>query len=203
MTPSSNSSRSRYEASVSPGRDAMRSEAPREPGHGARREFGRLVGDRRGADGEFRQDRLAAARPEGAALGDLDGRGERLGKVGEQRRHLGAALEIVLRGELPALGLGDQPALGDADQRVVRLMVLADGKIGLVGGDQRNPACIGEIEQAAFGLTLDHHAVALQLDIEPVAEQFLHLPATRLRDVALPGREGEIETTGQDRRSAR
>ena len=97
---------------------------------------------------------LRGARPERAALGDLDGRGQRLRQVGEQRRHLGAALEVVLGGELPAVGLGDHAALGDADQRVVRLVVLALGEERLVGGDQRNALRVGELDQRRLGRAL-------------------------------------------------
>ena len=63
------------------------------------------------------------ARAEGAALGDLDRVGERLRQIGEQRAHFGAALEAVLGVELAAVGFGEQPAFGDADQRVMRLVV--------------------------------------------------------------------------------
>src|SRR6202030_1183099 len=60
----------------------------------------RLIGF---AGGEARQDRRRGARPVQATLGDLDRRGDRLRQIGEQRRHLGAALEAVLRRELLAV----------------------------------------------------------------------------------------------------
>ena len=68
---------------------------------------------------------------------DLDGRRERLGQIGEQRRHFGAGLEAVLRRELAAVAVGDQPAFGDAEQRIVRLVVVARGEKRLVGRDER------------------------------------------------------------------
>ena len=77
------------------------------------------------------------ARAEGAALRDLDRVGERLGQIGEQRRHLGAGLEVMLGRELAPVGLGQQAAFGDADQRVMRLVILAPGEERLVGGDER------------------------------------------------------------------
>ena len=46
-------------------------------------------------------------------------------------------LETVLRRQPAAVGLGDEPALGDADQRVVRLVILARREERLVG---RRPA---------------------------------------------------------------
>jgi len=58
-----------------------------------------------------------ASWPERAAFGDLDGRGERFRNVGEQPRHFRPRLEAVIRRQLVAIGLGDQPPAGDAEQR--------------------------------------------------------------------------------------
>jgi hypothetical protein len=76
----------------------------------------------------------------------------------------------VLGGELAAVGLGDHPAFGDADQRVVRFVVLALGKERLVGGDEGDASGIGEPDQRRLDGALGRGAVPLQLDIEPVAE---------------------------------
>ena len=84
MTPSSKSSRSRYSCLAVAGRDAGAGEPPREAGFGALAQFARLV-DHAVADRKTRQDRLLGVRAEGAALGDLDGRGDRLRQIGEQR----------------------------------------------------------------------------------------------------------------------
>ena len=123
------------------------------------------------ADREARQDRRLHPRPEGAALRDLDRRGDRLGQVGEQLGHFRAGLEAVLGRELAPVGLDHQPPFGDADQRVMRLVVFAARKQRLVGGDERDAARIGEFDQRRLGAALGRRAVALQLDIEPVAEQ--------------------------------
>ena len=87
--------------------------------------------------GEARQDRLARQRPEGAAQRDLDAVVERLRQIGEQRAHFGAGLEAMLGRQAAAVGGADQRAFGDAQQRVVRLVIVGGGEIGLVGGDQR------------------------------------------------------------------
>ncbi len=107
MTLSSKASRSRYSSSVRPGASPCVCEPALEPGLRAPAQLGRLV-DRGAllADRKARQDRRCGARPEGAALRDLDRRGERLRQVGEQRRHLGAGLEAMLRRELAAVALG-------------------------------------------------------------------------------------------------
>ena len=163
------------------GRDAVHGEPALKPRFGAPAQLGRLV-DRRAAlaGREARQDRRLRARAEGAALRDLDRRGERLRQVGEQRGHLGAGLEPVLGRELAPVGLGHEPAFGDADQRVVRLVVLARGEERLVGGDQRDAARIGELDQRGFRGALGRGAVALQLDVEPVAEQPQRAPRSAL-----------------------
>ena len=55
-------------------------------------------------------------------------------------------------------------------QRVVGLVVLDGGKARLVGGHERNALGVGEIDERRFDGALVGKAVALQLDIEAVAE---------------------------------
>ncbi len=138
-----------------------------------------------GVGGEARQDRLAHRWAERAAPRDLDGRGQRLRQIGEQHRHLGARLEAVICRQLAAVGFGDQAAFGDRQQRVMGLVVVGGGEIGLVGRDQRQPALIGQVNQRALDQAFGSHAVALQFDIEPVAEQAHQLVAARRRERAL------------------
>ena len=133
-----------------------------------------------GADGEQRQDRLAGQRPIGAALRDLHRRGQRLGQIGEQHRHLGAGLEAVVGSKLEPIGLGDQLAGGDTQQRVVRLVILGAGEMRLVGRDQRQTLVVSEIDQPAFGAALGLGAMTLQFDIQPIAERLLQ-PLAALR----------------------
>ena len=93
----------------------------------------------------------------------------------------------MIRRELLAIGLGDQPAAGDAEQRVMGLVVVGGGKIRLVGRDQRQALGIGEIDQAGLGAALLLDAVTLQFDIEPVAEQACQPVAARRRQRGLIG----------------
>ena len=159
---------------------------------GARVQLGVLV-DLAGAGGELRQDRLAHDRPERATLGDLDGGGERLRQVGEQPGHLGAGLEAVFGGELPPSGLGDQPALGDADQRVMGLVVVGGREQRLVGRDQRQTLGVGEVDEGPLGGAFLGGAMALQLDVEPVAEQPHERLAARRGERRLPGHDRAVE----------
>ena len=123
----------------------MRRHAPFETGLGLPAQFCCLV-DRRCAfaDREARQDRRLRARAKRAALRDLDRRRQRLRQIGEQRRHFGAGLEPMLGRELAAVGFRDHAPLGDADQRVVGLVVLRVREERLVGGDERNALAIGK-----------------------------------------------------------
>ena len=140
-----------------------------------------LARARRGGD-EARQDRLAPPRPEGAALGDLDGVRQGLRQVGEQLRHLLRGLEEMLARQAPPVVLRDVVAAGDAQQRVVRLVVVGRCEVDLVGGHDRQRAGVGELEQHRLGLDLVLEAVTLDLDVEPVAENLLE----RLRDARTP-----------------
>ena len=142
-----------------------------------------------GADGETRQDRFARHRPERAALGDLDGGRQRFGNVGKQHRHLGAGLEAVIWRQLLAVGLGDQPAAGNAEQRIMGFVVVIAGEIRFVGRNQRQAFRIGKIDQPALDAALAVHAVTLQLDIEAIAEQFCQLLAARRRKLGIPRAE--------------
>ena len=113
------------------GRKAVMGEARLEPLARLPAQLLLLVHGLAAGDGETRQDRLARQRPVGAAHGDLDAGLGRLGQVGEQRGHFGAGLEPVLGREAPAVGRREERALGDAEERVMRLVV---------GGGRRNRA---------------------------------------------------------------
>ena len=102
------------------------------------------------ADREARQDRLVRTRSEGAALRDLDRRGERLGQIGKQFDHLRAALEAVLGCQLPPVAFRKQPPFGNADQRILRFVILRGCEIRFVGGHQRHALGISEIDQHCF-----------------------------------------------------
>ncbi len=93
----------------------------------------------------------------------------------------------MIRGELIAIGFGDQASAGDAEQRIMGFVIVGGGKIRLVGRDQREPLGISEIDQAAFGAALLLDAVALQLDIEPVPEQARQPVAAGCRQCRLIG----------------
>ena len=129
--------------------EAARGEPLLEARMGLDAQFLRLVAVR-----EARQDRCARLDAVGAAHGDLDRVLDRLGNVGEERRHLLLGLEVMLGREAAAV-LGDQHlALGDADQRVMRGVVIGLGEVGLVGGDQRDFEAVGKLNQAALRLAL-------------------------------------------------
>ena len=60
---------------------------------------------------------------------------ERLGEVGEHLRHRVGALEVVLARDAAAVVLDHVAPAGDAQQRIVRLVVVGAGEVGFVGGD--------------------------------------------------------------------
>ena len=75
--------------------------------------------------GETWQDGLAVLRVIGAALRDLNRVVDRFRQVGEQPRHVGLALQIIVWRQPPALVRRDHRTLGDGDQRVMRFEILA------------------------------------------------------------------------------
>ncbi len=76
----------------------------------------------------------------------------------------------MLDGEVAAVRLPEHTPLGDAQERVVGLVVLDGREARLVGGDERNALGVGEIDERGLDGALVGEAVALQLDIEAVAE---------------------------------
>ena len=123
--------------------------------------------------GETRQDRLTLRRAIGTAQRDLDSVFQRLGQIGEQRRHFIAALEIMFGRQPHAVTGCHHHAFGNAAQRIVCLEILPNGEKRLVGGNQRQFGFVGEFEKvrfAAFLARIIAAAMALQFDIKPVAE---------------------------------
>ena len=121
--------------------------------------------------GEAGEDRLALGRRKGAALGDDQRVGERLGQVGEQFLHHRDRLDPGLGRGARTLGRVDVRRVGDAQHRVVRGVEVAFGEIGRVGRHQRQVARIGEVDQRLFRRFLDRVVAPGDLDVEPVAEQ--------------------------------
>ena len=134
-----------------------------------------VVGPALGQEG--RQDRPARLRDEGAAPRDDQRVVAGLGQVGEQRPHLGGGPEVMMRRQAPAVVVGDGTPLRDAQQRVVRLVDIAVGEIGVVGRDQRHIVRIGEIDQPGLAARLVRQAVPLQFDVEPAREHVLEARA--------------------------
>ena len=127
------------------------------------------------AIGKARQDRCPRHDAIGTAPGDLDGVVDRLGDIGEKCRHLGLALEAMFRCQPPPVFRYQHFALGDADQRVMRHIVIGLCEIAFVRRHQWHAEPIGQRDQSGFRLAFRSHAMALQLDIEPVAEHRLQL----------------------------
>src|SRR5262249_52426175 len=100
-----------------------------------------------------------------------------------------------LRRELTALAVGDQLTLGDAKKRIVRLVIVAGGEKRLVGGHQRQTMHIGKIDERRLGEALAGHAMALQFDVETIAEQALQNPTARLCYRMLSSCDRAIEWT--------
>ena len=65
--------------------------------------------------------------------------------------------------QLDPIGVGDEMAAGDTQQRVMRLIVIGGREIGLVGRDQRQALTIGDVDQTALDAALAVGAMTLTL----------------------------------------
>jgi len=106
-----------------------------------------------------------------AALGDLEGRGERLRPLRERARHLLVVLEVELVGFEADLGLGER-ALGlHAQERRVVVVVLATQVMDIAGADQRGAGLARETNDLLVAAVLQLEAVALQLEVDVLAPE--------------------------------
>ena len=97
------------------------------------------------------------------------------------------------RGQTPAIIVGDDRALRDAQQRIMRLVKLAIREIGVVGGDQWQIVAIGELDERGFAARLVRSIVAHQLDIESARKGHRQLAQQRLGGLPLPFRQQPSE----------
>ncbi|CEG07881.1 hypothetical protein BN961_01287 [Afipia felis] len=171
-----------------PFREPVLLDPVRQPLLGLPLQLGRLGGGRVlvmfATDGKVRQDRLTRFGAERAALRDLNRGRQRLGKIGEQHGHLGAGLEAMVRRQVRALRLRDQPPARDTQKRIVGFVIVGGSEIRLVGRDQRQALAVGNVDQRALNAPFAVEPMTLQFDIEPVAEQayqFLHPLERKLR----------------------
>ena len=79
----------------------------------------------------------------------------------------------MLARQAPPLVLRDVGPIGDAQQRIVCLVVVGLGEVDLVGRNDRQRAAVGKLEQRRLRLDLVLEAMTLDLDVEPVAENSL------------------------------
>jgi hypothetical protein len=114
---------------------------------------------------ELGQEHLVLGDLEGAHLGDLERVLQGLGREGEQLVHLRGALEVELVAlELEAVGVGQLPARGDADARVVGLEVVLVGVVAVVGDDERDLGALVDLKGGFQGLLLLLQAMVHDLE---------------------------------------
>ena len=99
--------------------------------------------------------------------------------------------------QLPAPLIAEHGALGDAKQGGVRFMIGRGGEIGLVAGNERERARIGEIDELRLDRAFLRQAVALQLHVKAIPKQRLQPVETRCRDVGAFRRKRQIKRAGR------
>ena len=107
-----------------------------------------------------------------AALRDRDAVRERLGKVGEPRRHLRLRQEMLLGGEGPrAARIGEHMALGDAHARLVRAEVVALQELDRMRRDDRQRRPRREPDGRRHERVVVGTAGALHLEVEAAGKE--------------------------------
>ena len=143
-----------------------------------------------GGAGKARQEGLCGADAERAAHRDLDRRLHGVRQIAKQLGHLRPGLEMVLGRQAAPVLVADEASFGDGEERVVSLVVVAPAEEGLVRGDERQPVAVGKRDELRLDRPLLIEAVALDLDIEPIAEGIAQGREPRLGEVA-PAAEPE------------
>ncbi len=135
-----------------------------------------------------RQDRLARLRDKGAALGYYQSIIAGLRQISEQCPHLCRRPKVMQRGQPPAIVVGDDCALSDAHQRVMRLIKILIWEMDVVGRDKRQIVAISELDKSRLAARLVRSVVTHQFDIEPALERpsSTRRAASRQRLLALP-----------------
>ena len=115
---------------------------------------------------EARQQQLAELDLHLAALGDLERGGDRLRHVREGLGHLVGALQIELVGVEAKLRLLDRRLRLDAEQRRVRVVVLAAQVVHVGGRDQWPAELLRRADDSLVRLLLLRDSVALHLEVD-------------------------------------
>ncbi len=89
----------------------------------------------------------------------------------------------------------DIAPLGDREQRVMGLEILRACEIGLVGGDDRQIQVVGKPEKSGLDRPLLRQPVALQLHIEPVAEDGMERLDPRAGELGIAVGKGQVDDT--------
>ena len=77
----------------------------------------------------------------------------------------------MVGGDAAALGLGHGAALGDAEQRIMRLMHFGEGEIDVIGGDDGQGGGFGQGELTGLGGGIALSAVAVEFHGEAAGEE--------------------------------
>ena len=108
---------------------------------------------------------------EAATASDLDRVVERLGNVFEQRPHLLGRLEILLVAVASRTSrVGENPALLDADPRLVRLEVVPIEKPDVIAGDDRQSLRERQVDRRRETRFVVGATRALDAEVEPSRE---------------------------------
>ena len=111
------------------------------------------------------QESLAKCDLDVAAVGDVEGAGERVGQLSEETGHLRRGLDVkVLRAEAPALGIVIEGTGLEAEKDVVGLGVALVDVVEVVGGGEPEPELLAEPDEGLIDRLLLLDPVPLDLE---------------------------------------
>ncbi len=120
-----------------------------------------------------------------------------LGRSAKSRLHLGLRLEVLLAAEaLDAARIGEHLAVGDADARLVRLVVVGAQELHRVRRDDRQAAPRGELDRGAHVRLVAGQAAALHLDVEAARKPLAEALGDGVRARVVAGEQGAAERAG-------
>src|SRR5262249_61123972 len=102
-------------------------------------------------------------------------------------------LQKMLPGQPAPLVLGAIAPRRDAQERIVRLVVIGGREVSLVGGNDRQRLGVSELDEHGLGLDLVLEAMALQLDVEAITEDLLQGLQPRQGHLLVSFAQGRID----------
>ena len=156
-----------------------------------------MAASRPWADSYAGKNRIPRQWAERTPPGDDQGVVHGFGKIPKELPHLPGGLETVLRRKPPPVGLAEIRAVGNADQRVVRLLHRGVGVVHVIGRQERKIELVGEVDQGRLDPAFLWQTMALELDVKASRKHVRQGPQVGLGGRTLVAGEQLVDGTGR------